>query len=102
MVKQNFVGDEPVDAFPSEAIQKVDEDELTRRELHRDPAKEPGANRREGVASRNPTGKHRSLASVGRSLIWVFEKTSTQVVRVGAAVTEIRSPYKVPCIFPKI
>ncbi|PCH40548.1 hypothetical protein WOLCODRAFT_68396 [Wolfiporia cocos MD-104 SS10] len=50
----NFVGKEPVDQFPPESISKIDEEELTRREAQRDPAKEPGANKRAGVATRDP------------------------------------------------
>ena len=58
MVTQNFVGDKPVDKFPPEAIQKIPDDELTKRELIRlskGADKEPGANRRAGVATRDPT-----------------------------------------------
>ncbi|KAI0930960.1 hypothetical protein AcV7_005000 [Taiwanofungus camphoratus] len=58
MTSQNFVGNKPVDSFPSESVSKIDDDdELTKCEVHRDPAKEPGANRRAGVASRNPAGR---------------------------------------------
>lgn len=59
MVTQNFVGDKPVDAFPPEAIQKIPDDELTKRELERlskGADKEPGANKRAGVATRDPAG----------------------------------------------
>ncbi|KIJ07188.1 hypothetical protein PAXINDRAFT_19610 [Paxillus involutus ATCC 200175] len=57
MVTQNFVGDKPVDSFPTEAIQRIPDDVLTKRELERlskGDAKEPGANRRAGVATRDP------------------------------------------------
>ncbi|KAF8551115.1 hypothetical protein OG21DRAFT_1487229 [Imleria badia] len=57
MVTQNFIGDKPVCAFPPEAIQKIPDDELTKRELKRlskGADKEPGANRRAGVATRDP------------------------------------------------
>jgi len=65
MVTQNFVGDKPVDAFPPEATQKIPDDELTQRELKRlskGADKDPGANRRAGVATRDPAQfdtKHR-------------------------------------------
>jgi len=54
MTKQNFVGTEPVDQFPPESVSKIDDNELTKREAQRDPAKEPGANKRAGVATRDP------------------------------------------------
>ena len=57
MVTQNFVGDKPVDIFPPEAIQKITDDELTKRELKRlskGADKEPGANKRAGAATRDP------------------------------------------------
>jgi len=57
MVTQNFVGDKPVDAFPPEATDKIPDDELTKREqqrLSKDADKEPGANKRAGVATRDP------------------------------------------------
>jgi len=58
MVTQNFVGDKPVDAFPPEATDKIPDDELTKREQQRlskpDADKEPGANKRAGVATRDP------------------------------------------------
>lgn len=54
MTKQNFVNTEPVDEFPPEAVQKIDDDELTKRETNRDSAKEPGANKRAGAATRDP------------------------------------------------
>ncbi|OCH87927.1 hypothetical protein OBBRIDRAFT_836993 [Obba rivulosa] len=50
----NFVGDKPVDQFPPEATQKIDEMQLTKEEIHRDPRVQPGANRRAGVATRDP------------------------------------------------
>lgn len=51
---QNFTGTEPVDQFPHEVAEKIDDDELTRREAQRDSALEPGANKRAGVATRDP------------------------------------------------
>ncbi|KAG6379436.1 hypothetical protein JVT61DRAFT_11906 [Boletus reticuloceps] len=57
MVTQHFVGNKPVEAFPPEAIRKIPDDVLTRRELNRlskGADKEPGANKRAGVASRDP------------------------------------------------
>lgn len=68
MVTQNFVGDKPVDTFPPEAIQKIPDDELTKRELKRlskGADKEPGANKRAGVATRDPARMSiRSTANV--------------------------------------
>lgn len=63
MSTQKFVGTQPVDEFSAEAVAKVDDDELTKREINRDSAKEPGANKRAGVATRDPkefdtTGQH--------------------------------------------
>ncbi|KAG2122435.1 hypothetical protein BD769DRAFT_973229 [Suillus cothurnatus] len=55
--KQHFVGDTPVDSFPSEATQKIPDDELTKKEAERltkCEQKEPGAGKRAGAASRNP------------------------------------------------
>ena len=57
MVEQNFVGDKPVDMFSEDAVKKVDDKELTHRGVHRDIASQPGATKREGVASRDPAGK---------------------------------------------
>ncbi|CCL99758.1 uncharacterized protein FIBRA_01780 [Fibroporia radiculosa] len=54
MTTQNFIGTDPVDRFPPEATSKIDDNELTKREVQRDSTKEPGANKRAGVASRNP------------------------------------------------
>ncbi|KAI9566258.1 hypothetical protein HD554DRAFT_2118816 [Boletus coccyginus] len=57
MVTQNFVGDKPVDTFPPEATHRIPDDELTKREqqrLSKDADKEPGANKRAGVATRDP------------------------------------------------
>lgn len=61
MVKQNFVGDKPVDSFPPEAIKKIPEEQLTKSELQRlseskGADKVPGANKRAGVATRDPAG----------------------------------------------
>jgi len=54
MPTHNFVGGKPVDSIPSEATQKIDETELTKEEIHRDPKEQPGANKRAGVATRDP------------------------------------------------
>lgn len=67
MVTQNFVGDKPVDNFPPGAIRKIPDDELTKRELERlskGADKEPGANKRAGVATRDParTSIHPTLS----------------------------------------
>lgn len=59
---QNFTGTEPVDQFPHEVAEKIDDDELTRREAQRDSALEPGANKRAGVATRDPAGERASRA----------------------------------------
>lgn len=63
MTEQKFVGDKPVDEFPSSVLQKADDDKLTRKEVGRDPAKQPGANKREGITSRDPAS---------RQLTWVL------------------------------
>ncbi|EGN97786.1 hypothetical protein SERLA73DRAFT_182532 [Serpula lacrymans var. lacrymans S7.3] len=55
--RQNFVGNKPVESFPPEAIQKIPDDELTKREaerLSKGDSKQPGANKRAGAATRNP------------------------------------------------
>lgn len=57
MTEQKFVGDKLVDEYPGSVLQKADDVELTRKEVKRDPAKQPGANKREGIASRNPAGR---------------------------------------------
>ncbi|KAH8106370.1 hypothetical protein DFH11DRAFT_1518291 [Phellopilus nigrolimitatus] len=54
MAQQTFIGDTPVDALPASATRKADEDALTRAEARRNPAVQPGANKRQGVASRDP------------------------------------------------
>ncbi|OSX57104.1 hypothetical protein POSPLADRAFT_1061805 [Postia placenta MAD-698-R-SB12] len=51
---KNFTGTEPVDQFPPEVTQKIDDDDLTQREAQRNPAREPGANKRAGAATRDP------------------------------------------------
>lgn len=53
---QNFVGNKIVDEFDSSTLQKPSDDELTRKEVRRDPRQEPGANKREGVATKDPKG----------------------------------------------
>ncbi|KAH9831439.1 uncharacterized protein C8Q71DRAFT_861804 [Rhodofomes roseus] len=54
MSTQNFVGTQPVDNLPPSAASKIPDSELDKREAQRDPAQEPGANKRAGVASRVP------------------------------------------------
>ncbi|EMD39471.1 hypothetical protein CERSUDRAFT_91979 [Gelatoporia subvermispora B] len=54
MSSQNFVGNTPVDKFPSQATQQISDEELTKAEAHRDPNQQPGANKRAGVATRDP------------------------------------------------
>lgn len=56
MAEQKFVGDKPVDEFPGSVLQKADDDMITRKEVERDPAKQPGANKREEITSRDPAG----------------------------------------------
>lgn len=54
---QHFVGDTPVDSFPSEVAQQIPDDELTKKEVKRlskGEQKQPGAGKRAGAASRNP------------------------------------------------
>ncbi|KAG1801965.1 hypothetical protein EV424DRAFT_1285278, partial [Suillus variegatus] len=54
---QHFVGDTPVDSFPSEATQQIPDDELAKKEVKRlskGEQKGPGAGKRAGAASRNP------------------------------------------------
>ncbi|KZT69528.1 hypothetical protein DAEQUDRAFT_726495 [Daedalea quercina L-15889] len=63
MSTQNFVGTQPVDQFPSDATSKISDSELDKREARRNPVQEPGANKRAGVASRDPA----EFDTVGRS-----------------------------------
>jgi hypothetical protein len=81
--KQHFVGDTPVDSFPSEATQKIPDDEITKKEAERltkCEQKEPGAGKRAGAASRNPDGEKKILlcrtlnASVMQTMILVVEE----------------------------
>lgn len=56
---QRFVGDKPVDSFPPEAISQIPDEILRKREaerLSKGEHKEPGAGRRAGAATRNPSG----------------------------------------------
>ena len=62
MPTQKFVGTKPVDDFPPEAVAKIPDDELNKREANRDPAKEPGANKRAGAATRDPKGNSHTVA----------------------------------------
>ncbi|TFK48823.1 hypothetical protein OE88DRAFT_1664012 [Heliocybe sulcata] len=54
----NFVGDKLVDELPSQATQKLSDDDLTKKEAQRlqGGAQEPGANKRAGAASLDPSG----------------------------------------------
>ncbi|EIM86314.1 uncharacterized protein STEHIDRAFT_157815 [Stereum hirsutum FP-91666 SS1] len=56
MSSTTFVGNKPVDEIPSQATQQLSNEELTRQEVQRlkEGASEPGANKRAGVASRDP------------------------------------------------
>ena len=56
MVDQTFVGDKPVEQLPQEAKDKIPDPKLDKMEAHRDPKVQPGANRRAGIASRDPAG----------------------------------------------
>ncbi|KAH7884991.1 hypothetical protein F5I97DRAFT_1810220 [Phlebopus sp. FC_14] len=58
MPTQTFVGDKPVEHAPEEATRKIPDEALTEREAERlakGDAKEPGANKRAGAASRDPS-----------------------------------------------
>lgn len=63
MSTQRFVGTQPVDSFPQDATSKIPDSELDKREAQRNPAQEPGANKRAGAASRDPA----EYDNVGRS-----------------------------------
>ncbi|KAF9237973.1 hypothetical protein BU15DRAFT_48160 [Melanogaster broomeanus] len=72
MYFQNWVGNTPVDWFPSAAIQKIPDEVLTRRELERlakGANKEPGANRRAGVATRDPGRMYRCHGGTRRRAV---------------------------------
>jgi len=54
---QNFVGNETVDEFPASSVQKPSDEELARKEFRRLSHKDASdANKREGVATRDPQG----------------------------------------------
>ena len=57
MVEQSFVGDKPVEQLPAEATQKIPDEQLDKMEAHRDPKDQPGANKRAGIATRDPDGE---------------------------------------------
>lgn len=67
MSSTTFVGNKPVDEIPSQATQQLSNEELTRQEVQRlkEGASEPGANKRAGVASRDPAGECFSPSSAG-------------------------------------
>lgn len=80
---QHFVGDTPVDSFPSEATQQIPDDELAKKEVKRlskGEQKGPGAGKRAGAASRNPDGKRKFPlcgtlnASVMQTMIHMVEE----------------------------
>ncbi|EPQ54886.1 hypothetical protein GLOTRDRAFT_139346 [Gloeophyllum trabeum ATCC 11539] len=52
----NFVGDKLIDELPQESKQKLNDDKLTETEAQRvqGSTQEPGANKRAGVATRDP------------------------------------------------
>ncbi|KAI0063754.1 hypothetical protein BV25DRAFT_1823794 [Artomyces pyxidatus] len=58
MSEAKFVNDQLVDEYPTEATQKIDDDELTKREIQRlsnsEKPDEPGVSKRAGAASRDP------------------------------------------------
>ncbi|GJE98071.1 hypothetical protein PsYK624_142930 [Phanerochaete sordida] len=54
MVEQTFVGNKPVDQLPSEAAQKIPDEHLDKLEASRNASEQPGANKRAGIASRDP------------------------------------------------
>lgn len=58
MSSTTFVGNKPVDEVPSQATQKLSDEELTKQEAQRlkEGASEAGANKRAGAASLNPSG----------------------------------------------
>ncbi|KZT22813.1 hypothetical protein NEOLEDRAFT_1216217 [Neolentinus lepideus HHB14362 ss-1] len=53
----NFVGDKLVDELPAQATQKINDDELTKREAQRlqNGAREAGVNKRAGAAALDPS-----------------------------------------------
>lgn len=59
MSSTTFVGDKPVDQLSPEDTQSLSNEELTKQEAQRlkEGAKEPGMNKRAGVASRDPAGE---------------------------------------------
>lgn len=59
MSSNTFVGDKLVGELPSQATQQLSNEELTKQEAQRlkEGASEPGANKRAGVASRDPAGE---------------------------------------------
>ncbi|EKM50662.1 uncharacterized protein PHACADRAFT_32670 [Phanerochaete carnosa HHB-10118-sp] len=57
MVEQTFVGDKLVEQLPTEATQKIPDEQLDKMEVRRDPKEEPGANKRAGIAIRDPGGE---------------------------------------------
>jgi hypothetical protein len=57
MVEQTFVNDKPVEQLPEESKQKIPDPKLDKMEAQRDPSKTPGANKRAGIATRDPSGK---------------------------------------------
>ena len=56
MSTQNFIGTNSVDQFTSGATARIPDSELNKHEAQRDPTQESGANKRAGVASRDPAG----------------------------------------------
>jgi hypothetical protein len=74
-MEASFIGNKQVDPrhLPESNIQKIPDEELNKREAERlkDGAKEPGANKAAGAASRNPRGVYTLLNKV-------FERVTTK------------------------
>ena len=66
MVEQTFVGNKPVDQLPAEAAQKIPNEQLDKLEASRNAGEQPGANKRAGIASRDPAGELAFVLSVVR------------------------------------
>lgn len=66
-MEASFIGNKQVDPrnLPQSSTQKIPDEELNKREAERlkEGAKEPGANKAAGAASRNPQGEHRVCAA---------------------------------------
>ena len=56
MVEQTFVGDKPVEQLSEQSKQKISDAELDKTKANRGPSEVPGANKRAGIATRDPQG----------------------------------------------